>query len=89
MTMRTKTKITLEKRQRVTIRLRRRLIEVWCGECAAEVQMMPPETAAALAGTTTRSIYRQVEAGGLHFVETEGGAVLICRNSLIAVKGQY
>ena len=84
MPTRTKTKISLEKRQRTTIRLRRRLIEVWCGQCAAEVQMMPPETAAALAGTTPRLIYRRVENGELHFLETREGELLVCRNSLIA-----
>lgn len=50
--------------------------------------MLPPETAAALAGTTPRLIYRQVEAGELHFIETEDGGLFVCRRSLIEANGR-
>jgi hypothetical protein len=76
----TKTEITIEKRQRTTIRLRRSRI-FWCSACAAKVQMLAPDEAAALSRTTTRAIFRRVEAGELHFIETASGALFICRNS--------
>ena len=80
---RTKTKIeiTLEKRQRVTVRGRRPGTE-WCERCSAEAQMLPAAEAAALVQTSARDIFRRVESGELHFLETGGGGLLVCRNSL-------
>ena len=48
----------------------------------AEVRMVTPEQAAALAGTRPRAIYRRIESGDLHFVETGAGTLLICSGSL-------
>jgi hypothetical protein len=44
--------------------------------------MLAPEEAAALLRTTDRTIFRRVEAGELHYSETEGGGLIVCRNSL-------
>jgi hypothetical protein len=44
--------------------------------------MLAPEQIAAITGTSTRDIYRRVEAGELHFTETESGVLLICLDSL-------
>jgi hypothetical protein len=49
--------------------------------------MVAPEEAAALARTSTRTIYRRVEAGLLHYVETPGGGLLVCTHSLTAQAG--
>ena len=81
MRTKTKTEITIEKRQRTTVRLRR-CRAAWCEDCAEQVWMLAPDEAALLARTTTRAIFRRVEADDLHFLETEGGALLVCRNSL-------
>lgn len=43
--------------------------------------MYLPEHAAAVSRTTPRDIYRRVESGELHFVETRDGELLICGNS--------
>jgi len=40
--------------------------------------MAPPEQAAALLGITPREVYRRVEKGALHFMETDAGTLLIC-----------
>jgi hypothetical protein len=40
--------------------------------------MAPPEQAAALLSLTPREVYRRVESGALHFMETEGGKLQIC-----------
>jgi len=77
----TKTEITIAKRQRTTIRLRRQSV-IWCEKCSAEGLMLTPDDAAALVHTTAREIFRRVEAGQVHFLETGSGAVLVCRNSL-------
>jgi hypothetical protein len=82
----TKTEITVETRQRITLRGRgQRVIwgrAVWCNNCAATVGMYLPEHAAVLSRTTSREIYRRVENGDLHFVETTEGELFICCNSL-------
>ena len=40
--------------------------------------MLVPEKAARLIGVTPREIYRRIEQGSLHFVESENGSLLIC-----------
>lgn len=55
---------------------------VWCIECSSRVQLVTPEEAAVLARVTTRAVYRWLERGQVHFVETETGTLLICPNSL-------
>ena len=46
------------------------------------VAMVTPERAAELAGATPREIYRRLENNELHFAESEGGLLFICRNSI-------
>jgi hypothetical protein len=77
-----KTVITIETRQRILIRQNRRSIFVWCGQCAAESLMVSTNEAAKLASTSARDIFRRVEAGNVHFLETEDGRLLICLDSL-------
>ena len=55
-----------------------------CESCAGDVEMVTPETAAFLRGTTARNIYRLVESGAVHFVEMPSGELLICANSILA-----
>ena len=80
MSRRRRIEITVEQRRLV---LRR---SVWppvcCVECSTPVQMLMPEEAAALTGVGTRQLYRWVEAGQIHFVETAEGRLLLCPNSL-------
>lgn len=49
----------------------------------ALVKMVTPEAAAVVAGVSTRTVYRWVEAGKIHFAETPAGLVLVCLNSLL------
>jgi excisionase family DNA binding protein len=53
-----------------------------CPECSAEVRLVTPEEAARLLGVSVREVYRRVEAGSLHFIETREGLLLICASSL-------
>jgi hypothetical protein len=77
-----KTVITAATFQRTTMRPGPNAIVAWCDQCAAEVLMLSPTHAAALAHTTTRDIYRRVESGAIHFSETEDGVLLVCAVSL-------
>jgi len=44
--------------------------------------MLRPDEAAALCATSARAVYRLIENGALHFLETGDGFVLVCLNSL-------
>jgi excisionase family DNA binding protein len=55
---------------------------VWCIDCSSPVQLITPEEAAVLTGVSTRTVYRRVERGHLHFVETDAGRLLVCPNCL-------
>ena len=83
MAKKTRTEITVERRQRTVVRMRRGPRAAWCEGCAGLVPMLTPDEAAALAGTTAREIFRRVEAGELHFLETADGALLICGGRLL------
>lgn len=75
-----RTVIEVEIFQRTTVRSRKSRV-AWCDRCTAEAVMLAPDEAAALLQTTAREIFRLTEAGEIHFLETESGALLVCRNS--------
>ncbi len=77
-----RTEITIEQRRIVLLSKRGTVAPTWCDACAARVKMVSPEEAALLAGVSSRTIYRRVETGQLHFTETQQGLLLICVNSL-------
>ncbi|HET9532144.1 MAG TPA: hypothetical protein VFQ92_17420 [Blastocatellia bacterium] len=74
--------ITVE-RSRV-IRVSRPHIQIMarCPKCLAETRMISPQEASALTGLSLREIYQRVEAGSLHFIETQQGQLYICTNSI-------
>jgi hypothetical protein len=49
-----------------------------CKECADQAPMLTPEEVAELSGISVRAVYRQVEAGNVHFSEAAGGSLLLC-----------
>jgi len=74
--------VTFESRERMTIRHNQRRFMTWCDQCGAEVLMVSPNEAAAMSHTDARKIFRDVEAGEIHFLETQDGGLMICANSL-------
>ena len=79
-----RTEIKVETEETVIIRATSRAVSAWCPKCPGQTRMIALEYAAALAGTSLRSILRSVEAGDLHFTETDHGArLLICTDSLL------
>jgi hypothetical protein len=77
-----RTEITIETHRVTAIHARQGAARAWCEACGANVQMVTPEAAAVLARIRPRAIYRRVEAGEVHFVETAGGWLLVCLNSI-------
>lgn len=74
--------IMIEIDRTVVVNARRQAVVARCAACAAEVRMVTVDEAAAIARVTARTIYRGVEAGRIHFIETPSGALYICLKSL-------
>jgi RNA polymerase sigma factor (sigma-70 family) len=78
-----KTEITIETHRTFIVRRRPNLTQAWCTGCAATVNFASPEDAAQFAGSSAREIYRAVEAGQLHFIETGDRLLRVCLDSLL------
>jgi hypothetical protein len=78
-----KTEIIVETYRILTIKGNSRCRLAWCEACGEQVRMATADEAAILAGLSSRAIYQLIEARQLHFVETPGGGVFICLNSLV------
>ena len=74
--------ITVEKHRVVMLSNRNHSMRAWCRTCGEEVQMVTPDEAAQRCQVSTRTIYRWIEIGQLHFTETENGFSLVCHQSL-------
>jgi len=74
--------VVVQTHQLVTVQQKRTNILTWCEQCNAQVAMVRPESAAEIARVTQRTIYRRVERGDLHFLETSAGELFICCASL-------
>jgi len=74
--------VTFESRERMTIRRSAFRMVAWCERCGADVQMVTPNEAGALFGADARAIFRGVESGEIHSIETTEGALMICVTSL-------
>ena len=55
-----------------------------CERCTEPSGMITPDEAAALCRVSTRTVYRWLESGAIHFAEASEGTVLICLCSLAA-----
>ena len=77
--------MVVEQDEIILVRRRRGAIRLWCSVCQEQVAMLHVEDASALVRATPRAIYRWIEAGKLHFAESDKGLVLICTQSLATV----
>lgn len=77
-----KTEITIETRELTVLRWVEKEIRGFCPECGRERLFILPERAAMETGASVREIFRAVEAGAVHFIETETRLTLVCRASL-------
>lgn len=76
------TEITLQTDEAFVLRRRAGSAHAHCPGCGSVVPMFTPEEATALLRVSVRTIYREIEAGQLHFHETPEGSVLVCLDSL-------
>ena len=56
-----------------------------CDRCTEPSGLITPDEAAALFDVSTRTIYRWLETGAIHFSETATEGLLICLSSLAAI----
>ena len=77
-----RTDITIETERVLVIRRRKGSALAWCQTCAQQVPMIKVDEAAALSQVSSRTVFRLVELGKVHFAETPEGLLLICLNSL-------
>jgi len=80
--MKRKATITVETERLLVFSKSRNAIRQLCETCEGEVDFITVEEAAALAGTTQRTIFHLAEAGRIHLLETAAGRALFCANSL-------
>jgi hypothetical protein len=78
--MKQKTEIEIELNETLVYSRRSERFESFCPECKSLVEMSTAQVAAILNQSTEREIYRLIETGKVHFVETD--RVLICLRSL-------
>jgi hypothetical protein len=79
-----KTEIEIELNETVAYSRPAERFETFCPECKTLVEMAAAPVAAVFEGITEREIYRLVETGKIHFIETD--RVLICLNSFADYK---
>jgi heterodisulfide reductase subunit C len=80
--MKRRTEITIETERLLVISRRNTSALAWCSDCGIQRQMMTPEAVARAASLSTRTVYRLIEAGDLHFNETSDHRLWVCVNSL-------
>lgn len=78
--MKQKTEIEIELSETIAYSKRQERFEAFCQLCKSLVEMSTPQVAAILTHSKEREIYRLIEVGKVHFVETD--KVLICLRSL-------
>ena len=74
--------ITVETERILFISHRQTTAVTWCKGCGRRGEMLTVDDAARSARVSSRTMYRWVEAGKVHFIETGDGCLLVCRDSL-------
>ena len=75
-----KNEIEIELNETVAYSRRSERFENFCPVCKCMSEMATPQVASIIGHTTEREIYKLVETGEVHFVETD--RVLVCLKSL-------
>jgi helix-turn-helix protein len=84
---RKRTEITIETDRLVVVSGRKVSIVSWCRECNQRVKMVTVDDAAAMAGLSSRTVYRWIEAEKIHSLETSEKFLLVCPRSLMSARG--
>lgn len=78
-----RTEITIET-ARVTVISKPKRMTGWCGDCRQEVDWVTIDDAARLAGSSSREVFRMIEANDFHAEETGERILMICAVSLMS-----
>jgi len=78
--------MTIETEKFLTVRISTGKHCEFCETCHSNAPLLTVMEAAQFAGTSSRAIFRLIEAGQLHFRETATGLSLVCFDSLLAEK---
>ena len=81
-----KTEILIETHERTFFRWLEKEVRTFCPVCRTDGFFILPERAAVETGASVREIFRRVESGAVHFIETANGLTLVCQASLPIVK---
>lgn len=84
--MKRRLEIVVETERRVTLRRHGATLSTPCGQCSGPLIFV--EEAVAVTGLSSRAIHRLVEAGEVHFMETDAGALFVCASSLAGGAGR-
>lgn len=60
-----------------------------CEICTGNSRLVSPLLAAQILQTDTRVIYRLIESGKIHFVETNGKQLFVCLSSLAEASARH
>jgi len=83
MKKRRRMQVTVETERLIVVAGTHGSIEGPCEVCGKRVKLVPVEAASAVSGLSQRAIFRDLEAGLMHFLELPGGKLLICLDSLL------
>jgi hypothetical protein len=78
-----KTEITVETDRLVVVEILRRPASPSCPLRAGQAEMVTVDDAAAIARVNSRTVFRWVQEGHVHFIETTQGLLLVCLKSLL------
>jgi len=84
--MRKRTEITIETERILVISRGKNPGRARCETCDKRVALLTIDEAARLAQVSSRTVYRWVEDGKLHFTETSDARLLICRESIPTIR---
>ncbi len=82
-----RTEITIETHEVMVIRRRGSYPKSRCPHCGDQATMMTLDEATTVFEVSTRNLFRFIEGGELHSVETPKGTLLVCSESLSALVG--
>jgi hypothetical protein len=84
-----RTEKTVEIHEFYAIRTPSGSLPALCADCPAPgAIMLPPDHAALLSHVPTRTIYRLIETGSIHYREATNGSLIVCVSSLVAARNQ-
>lgn len=78
-----KTEIKFEMHELTVIRVRRsQTVTAFCTQCKAKVKHLSVARASAVLGVSETAVFRLVECGAAHSMETASGRLYLCGNSV-------